>query len=123
MIKSAWEIDCSRQACAIGGAAWKRCLDQLRPGVTAAEIQKTILGYYHEGGADLTSEPPMALGATGSGGTFQKGDILYLDGGCSYMGYRMDFTRRAVFGKPSERQRQEHDGMGGISFRVVGRMK
>jgi Xaa-Pro aminopeptidase len=123
IIKSSWEIECSRQACAIGGAAWKRCLDALRPGVTGAEIQKTILGYYYEGGADLTSEPPTALGAKGPGGTFQNGDVLYLDGGCSYMGYRMDFTRRAVFGKPSERQRHEHDGMWDILFKVMDRMK
>jgi Xaa-Pro dipeptidase len=123
MIKSEWEIECSRQACAIGGAAWKRCLEELRPGITGLEIQKRILGYYQEGGADLASEPPLALGATGPGGGFQKGDVLYLDGGCSYMGYRMDFTRRAVFGKPSERQQQEHDGMWDILFKVMDRMK
>jgi len=123
MIKSEWEIDCVRQACAIGGAAWKRCLAELRPGMTGPDIQKMILGYYYEGGADLNSETPMTLGATGPGGAFQAGDVLYLDGGCSYMGYRMDFTRRAVFGKPSARQQQEHDGMWDILFKVMDRMK
>ena len=123
MIKSEWEIGCSRKACEIGGAAWKRCLEELRPGIAALEIQQRILGYYRDGGADLACEPPLVLGATGPGGTFLKGDVLYLDGGCSYMGYRMDFTRRAVFGPPSERQRQEHDGMWDILFKVMDRMK
>jgi Xaa-Pro aminopeptidase len=123
MIKSAWEQACSRKACEIGGRAWARCMAELKPGMTTRDIQRKVLGYYAEGGADLDSEPPTALGGTGPGGAFQKGDILYMDGGCSYMGYRMDFTRRSVFGKPSERQLAEHNGMWGILFKVMERMK
>ncbi len=123
IIKSEWEIDCMRRACAIGGKAWARAFADLRPGISAAEVQRLILGYYAEGGADLTSGPPMALGATGPGGTFQTGDILYLDGGCTYAGYGMDFSRRAVFGKPSQRQLDEHNGMWGILFEIIDRMR
>ncbi len=123
MIKSEWEIEAQRRACAIGGAAWKRCLAELHVGITAAEIQKRIITYYMEGGADLGSEPPIALGARGPGGAFQEGDVLYLDGGCTVEGYRMDFTRRAVFGAPSDRQRREHDGMWEILYKVMERMK
>ena len=78
---------------------------------------------YHEGGADLSSDVPTVLGATGPGGTFQKGDVLYLDGGCSYAGYKMDITRRAVFGRPTSRQQSEHDGMWAHLFEVIDRMK
>ena len=123
MIKSEWEIDAQRRACAIGGAAWKRCLGELHVGITSAEIQKRIITYYMDGGADLGSEPPIALGARGPGGAFQTGDVLYLDGGCSVEGYLMDFTRRAVFGPPSDRQRREHDDMWEILFKVMDRMK
>lgn len=124
IIKSEWERSQSRKACEIGGRAWKRCIQEdLKPGITSREIQRRILGYYLEGGADLDSEPPMALGGTGAGGAFQKGDILYLDGGCSVSGYRMDFTRRAVFGPPSERQLREHNGMWDILFKVMERIK
>ena len=80
-------------------------------GITSVEIQKRIVTYYMDEGADLGSGPPIALGATGPGGAFQAGDVLYLDGGCGFEGYQMDFTRRAVFGAPSDRQRREHDGM------------
>ena len=122
-IKSEWEIEAQRKACAIGGAAWKKCLAELRPGVTQTDIQKRILALYLDEGADPGAEPPLALGARGEGGAFRKGDVLYLDGGCSWKGYRMDFTRRAVFGKPSDRQRREHDRMWGILFRLMERMK
>ncbi len=123
IIKSAWEQQQAKKACEIGGRAWKKCIEEMTPGISMREIQRRILGYYLEGGADLDSEPPMALGATGSGGTFQNGDILYLDGGCSVMGYRMDFTRRVVFGQPSERQLKEHNGMWEILFKVMDRIK
>jgi len=123
MIKSAWEIDASRKACEIGGRAFKRCLEGLSIGISAEEIQRRTYQYYLEEGADLLGTPVVALGATGQGGTFQKGDVLYLDGGPSYLGYRMDFTRRAVFGQPDERQEYEHEVMWEILFAVMDRMK
>ena len=123
MIKSEWEVDKLRKACDIGGRAFKRVFEELRVGMTQAEVQRRIVTYYLELGADLDSGPPLALGASGPGGTFRAGDILYLDGGCSVNGYKMDFTRRAVFGAPSERQRAEHDGMWDITWQVIGRMK
>ena len=123
LIKSEWEIDCMRRACDIGGQAWHRCFSELHPGISALDIQKRILRLYADEGADLSSEPPTVLGATGPGRTFQNGDVLYLDGGCTYQGYKMDFTRRAVFGAPSPRQVDEHDGMWGILFEIIERMK
>jgi Xaa-Pro aminopeptidase len=123
IIKSEWEIATSRKACEIGGKAWKRLFEELRIGISTREILERNQRYAVEGGADLGSDIPMAHGATGPDGTFQKGDVLYLDGGCSYLGYRMDFTRRAVFGKPNERQLAEHDGMWELMFRVMDRMK
>ena len=122
-IKSEWEIDCMRRACELGGRAWQRCFEELRPGIGALEVQKRILALYAEEGADLASEPPQVLGATGPSRTFQAGDVLYLDGGCSYQGYMMDFTRRAVFGSPSARQRDEHDGMWALLFNIIERIK
>jgi Xaa-Pro aminopeptidase len=123
MVKSAWEIDKLKKACEIGGKAWKRCLDELRIGTTQAEIQRKAMTYYFELGADFDSGPPTVLGATGGGGAFQKGDILYLDGGCQVNGYRMDFTRRAVFGPPTDRQRDEHNGMWEIMLKVADRLR
>ncbi len=87
------------------GPAWRRHFEDLRPGIVSrGRSEESRCEYYIEGGADLTSEPPMVLGATGPNRTFQKGDVLYIDGGCNYSGYKMDFARRAVFGPPSPRQ-------------------
>ena len=123
MVKSEWEVGKLKRACEIGGKSWKRVLDELSMGISAAEIQRRAMAYYVELGADLDSGPPLVLGATGPGSTFQRGDILYLDGGCNVNGYRMDFTRRAVFGEPTDRQRAEHDGMWEITRKVMDRMK
>lgn len=122
LIKSEWEIDCLRKACEIGGEAWDKVIAELHTGISTRTIQERILHYYAKGGADISSGVPMVLGATGPQGTFQKGDILYLDGGCSYNGYKMDITRRAVFGKPTARQQEEHDGMWALMFEIIDRM-
>ena len=123
MVKSEWEITNIRKACKIGGDAWSTILDELHTGISVLEIKKRMLGLYVELGADLDSTAQIVLGATGPNETFQKGDILYLDGGCQVNGYRMDFTRRAVFGPPTQRQLDEHNGMWEILFKLVDRMK
>jgi Xaa-Pro aminopeptidase len=123
LIKSEWEIDCMRRACEIGGRAWERAFQELHLGISAHAIQQRILSLYAEEGADLASEPPTVLGATGQGRTFQAGDVLYLDGGCTFSGYKMDFTRRAVFGPPTDRQIEEHDSMWGLVFEIIERMR
>jgi len=123
MAKSDWEVGRLKKACEIGGKAFARVLGELRTGIKQAEIQTRVVQYYIELGADLDSGPPLVLGATGPGGAFQKGDILYLDGGCSVNGYKMDFTRRAVFGAPSDRQRTEHERMWEITLQLIERMK
>lgn len=123
LIKSEWEIDCLRKACEMGGRAWDRIFNEVKEGDSLASVQKRILAYYMDEGADLNSGPPIVLGATGPNNTFQRGDVLYLDGGPGYLGYRMDYTRRGVFGPPSKRQQEEHDGMWEIMFEVIDRMK
>jgi len=123
MIKSEWEIDKLKAACSLGANAWRRCLDALHVGISQSDIQRRIMGHYAELGADIDSAAPLVLGATGPGGTFQQGDILYLDGGCSVNGYRMDYTRRAVFGPPSDRQLSEHNGMWELLHEVMDRIR
>ncbi len=123
MIKSEWEIDCMRHACEIGARAWQRAFEDLQPGISVSAVQRKALQYYIEDGADLDSDPPMVLGATGPSRTFQAGDVLYIDGGCSFSGYKMDYARRAVFGQPTPRQRAEHDGMWAILNDIIARMK
>ena len=123
LIKSEWEIDCMRKACDIGGQAWHRCFSELHPGIGALEIQKRILRLYADEGADLSSEPPTVLGATGPGRTFQKGDVLYLDGGCTYRATRWISPAAPCSARPPRARVDEHDGMWGILFEIIERMK
>ena len=123
MEKSEWEIDQLKKACAITAQVWGRLFDDLKPGMTGLQMQTRIMKDYIDAGADMDSGPPITMGATGPGGTFQNGDILYIDGGCRVQGYRADFTRRLVFGPPSARQLDEHNGMWDILTQVIDRMK
>lgn len=107
MRKSDWEIGQMRRACETSGNAWAQVLPQLRIGDTAKDISKKIALAYDEAGGPMMFAG-FARGATGDGGAFQKGDVLYLDGGGTFGGYPTDFTRRAVFGEPSARQLEEH---------------
>ncbi len=108
MIKSDWEIQMMENACEIGGKAWSKCISELGEGMTQNEIMSSLREYCEEGGGDYKSTYGFAKGATGSSGSFRKGDVLYLDGGCTYSQYMMDITRRVVFGPPNERQAYEH---------------
>ena len=108
MIKSKWELETIRKCCDIGGKAWERCFQELRVGFSPRDIKLILYENYVKLGADLNSTGGFAKGTTGKNDTFQTGDVLYLDGGCSYFGYEMDITRRAVFGHPDERQIKEH---------------
>jgi Xaa-Pro aminopeptidase len=123
MEKSAWEIEQLKKACAITVQVWSRLFDDLKTGMTGPQMQARIMKDYIDLGADLDSGAPITLGATGPGGTFQNGDILYIDGGCKVQGYRADFTRRVVFGQPSQRQLDEHNGMWDILTQVMDKMK
>lgn len=123
MIKTEWEIDCLKQACQIGGKSWDQVISEIKVGDSIRDVQEKILYYYFKNGADIDSGPPMVLGATGSNNTFTYGDVLYLDGGPSYKNYKMDYTRRAVFGEPSDRQIKEHNVMWDILFELIKEMK
>lgn len=123
MIKSDWELHCLEQACTRGSQAWYAVLQETRVGDTIRQVQERIMAQYLQHGADIDSGPPMVMGATGEGSRFQRGDILYLDGGCAYQGYQMDITRRAVFGPPSARQVDEHEGMWALMHDIIARMK
>lgn len=123
MIKTEWEIDCLRQACYLGGKAWDKVIAETRVGDSVRDVQEKILHYYAQENVDIDSGLPMVLGATGEKNTFQYGDVLYLDGGPSFNNYKMDYTRRAVFGDPSPRQIKEHSVMWEILFKIIKEMK
>ncbi len=116
MVKSEEEIRRIKEAVRITEKAWQTALEEARTGITerafAGIYEHTIIS---EGGR-LTSwmgmyGSPIAFGrrtafvdiALPSDYKLKKGDILRLDGGCSYMGYSCDMGRSAVLGQPGEK--------------------
>ena len=116
MVKSNEEIKRIQKAVRITEKAWKTALEQTREGMTEIEFEKI---YQHtillEGGKILSRMgmygSPIAFGrrttfvdiAAPSNYKLKRGDIIRIDGGCSYMGYPCDIGRSAVLGQPSEK--------------------
>jgi len=124
MVKSAEEIERIQEALRITEKAWQTALEQTREGITEKEFsdvyQHTIIS---EGGSIVSKMgmygPPIGFGprtafpdiAFPSDYRLKKGDLIRLDGGCSYMGYPCDTGRSAVLGEPSEKLRKYYDAL------------
>ena len=123
MIKSPAEVECIRRADTINGKALRAALHNIRPGMTEADVFRTVAVVMVEEGAD---RPPFAQILSTSTPKFQKhgghrarflgpstdplkpGDLIFVDSGCVINGYWGEFNRMAVVGKPSPRQARMH---------------
>ncbi len=120
MVKSPWEVENLQKACEIGCKAWQTLFESLKTGVSVKHIHASLLRLYVECGADIENPGgQMVKGARGPEGTFQRGDILYLDGGPYYRGYKMDASREAVFGEPTSSQKKDHKFIWGCCEKIV----
>lgn len=111
MVKSTAEIQCARKACHITSEAFHVCFESITTGMTEKEIGDiftstiTKLGGTHPW-CFINSGPYNYDVISGAPTNHQvhKGNILWIDGGCNYLGYNSDFCRIAAIGKPSEKQ-------------------
>ena len=111
MIKSAAEIALMQKANDITISAIKASFNQLREGMTPAELSAVVATAYHT----LGNRSGDALVLFGAASAFphgsrqpqklKKGDIVLVDSGCNVEGYTSDITRTIVFGdEPAKRQ-------------------
>lgn len=110
LIKSTAEIALMQKASDITVAAIKNGIDQLREGMTQAELSNI----FSQAQEKLGGTSPFALALFGESSAFphgsikpqtlKKGDIVLMDCGCSVEGYSSDITRTIVFGEPTKRQ-------------------
>ncbi len=111
MAKDETEIACMRRAIDIAERALKRLLDEgaIRPGRTeqqlAADLQVALL---REGGQGEAFSPIVVAGpnsalphAGPSDRAMETGDLVTIDWGTVYEGYRSDITRTFVLGRLS----------------------
>ncbi len=116
--KSALELSFIRHACAISQVAWERTCQRVHPGMTVRDVGRTLTIAMLEFGADLT-HPGKINQAFPPEHVYEKGDALWCDYGAIFRGYNADIARRAVFGRPSDDQRRQHDLIWGIASACI----
>lgn len=113
-IKTPKEIEIIRNAAKIADIAFSNILNDLRPGVTEMEINHQLEFYMRQAGATSSGfDIIVASGHRSSlphGVASQKiidsGDMVTLDFGALYEGYRSDITRTVSIGEPSEKMKE-----------------
>ncbi len=111
-VKSKAEVAYLRETARITADAYDAMFATVRPGTTEREAHRTFLVELFRGGAErpgyipITSGPGNYTRRTGgpTDRQLEAGDLLWLDGGCSYMGYWADFSRAVAVGRRSEAQ-------------------
>jgi len=127
MIKSKEEIDRARKACEITVQAYNALFPTLHEGMSEREIMDKFLKLQVEfgGGAPwgLMNSGPENYFCTGSGGPstrrIQKGNQVWIDGGCRYRDYWCDFCCAGTVGPPSDKQLKAQEMVVGITNTVI----
>jgi Xaa-Pro aminopeptidase len=110
-VKDDFEIRSIKRAVTITDRVFQKVLHYLKPGVRELEIAAEI-SYWHmrEGATGDAFEPIVASGPRGalphgraSEKEIKRGELVTLDFGCIYNGYRSDLTRTVAVGRPTEK--------------------
>jgi len=130
MTKSENEINCLRKACQIVGEGYEVAFSQAREGMPERSVYKTMKTHLEEtstgdlflaitsgkGNYDLVTKPPEDR-------AIQKGDMVWMDAGCTVSGYWSDFSRAGVVGKPSLEQSHAQEIVHGITWEAVRQVR
>lgn len=113
-VKDAEELERMQRAQDVASAAYEATLEELRPGMTEAQVSLALEIAMRERGADevafaniVASGPNSANPHSVPGGrVIQEGDLVVFDFGARVEGYRSDTTRTVSIGAPTEQQRR-----------------
>lgn len=120
MIKSELEIELMQKACDITNLAYRRVLQQIKPGMMEFEVEAEIIYEFIRNGANGHAYSPIiASGANAcvlhyndNNQQIQSGDLILMDFGAEYANYAADTTRTIpVNGKFTERQKQVYNAV------------
>jgi Xaa-Pro aminopeptidase len=105
--KEPGEIERMREAARITQQAVAETIAEVRPGLRACEVAATIEDRMRRRGASALAGSIVAVGPTAalpharaSDELLQAGQILLIDVGCRFQGYRSDITRTYALGEP-----------------------
>ncbi len=114
-IKNQAELDKLARAAAITDAVTEEVISRLRPGQTELEVSVLISSAVGEQGGTLSFESLVQSGPNSAlphmrptSRKLAAGDLVLLDFGAAFDGYRADTTRMAVVGDPSARHKEIH---------------
>jgi len=130
MVKSAREVACLEKAARIAEDGIAAIFAMLKPGVTEREAAGAFEQEVIRRGAQtfftvVTIGPHRAALADvyASETPLKPGDLVRLDLGCVYRGYRSDISRTAVLGPPSDKQRRYYDAIRDGEIAAIAAMK
>ncbi|MEX3747564.1 MULTISPECIES: M24 family metallopeptidase [Lysinibacillus] len=111
MIKTTEEIELIKKAAWVSDEAFKYILTFIKPGVSEIDIANELEFHMRKNGATgaafdiiIASGHRSALPhGVASDKKIEKGDMLTLDFGAYYQGYRSDMTRTIAVGEPPEK--------------------
>jgi Xaa-Pro aminopeptidase len=129
-VKSESEISCLRHACQIVSDAYRATFDSVREGMPERQVHRTMQGHLDrpetgevflvitsgQGNYDLVTKPPEDR-------CIRKGDLVWMDAGCTVDGYWSDFSRAGVVGEPSAQQVDAQKRVHEITWEAIQRVR
>ncbi|HEX6347884.1 MAG TPA: Xaa-Pro peptidase family protein [Candidatus Dormibacteraeota bacterium] len=113
--KTPEELERLGRAAAVTDTVTDRIVEAMRPGQTEIEVGMALAGLMGAEGAKPAFESIVQSGPNSAqphlrptARRLQAGDLVLLDFGAAWEGYRADTTRMAVVGEPDARQRELH---------------
>ncbi len=126
MIKTPNEIACLRKACQVLGQSYEEAFGAAREGTTERQIACSLRNCFDRaeagegfilitsgrGNYGLTTKAPESR-------PILRGDMVWVDAGCTVCGYNSDFSRAAVVGEPSPQQCRAQEAIRQITWAAV----
>jgi Xaa-Pro aminopeptidase len=113
--KSAEELEHMRVAGRMADEAFAAVAPQVKAGMTERHVARMLL----DAMAKLGGQPDFAIVATGKGAAephhisddtlLRRGDVVIMDFGCSYEGYKSDITRTVAIGEASDKAKKVYE--------------
>jgi Xaa-Pro aminopeptidase/Xaa-Pro dipeptidase len=116
-VKDPEELDALARAQTATDAAFDRLLEVIELGVSEARLADLLAEELRQAGdRELAFEPIVAFGEQAAEPhhraghrLLEEGDVIVLDFGATWAGYRTDMTRTVAFGSPAAELRKIHD--------------
>jgi len=127
--KSPLEIECIRNSCKIMNQGYHNLFKIIGEGFSEKDIRfnlnKLLMVEEGEGPNFVFPSifPGGVIGRLSPKRTLAKGDLLWIDAGAIFKGYRSDFSRIAVAGKPSDEQMKYYKLIRDITFNTISSIR